>query len=152
MKISVLLLVLFSGCNQSDKHSSHFNAIVNNKKEGMHLDYFPSGEVKAILYYQNDSLNGECVFFYNGGKVKSKVPFINNLENGMAYYFYPSGVIESYREWQGGRKIRYAQDYYDTLGYIKAYMYYNSEGALLWKNTVDVNGKIIKEEGKGNKL
>ncbi|MFN8288506.1 MAG: hypothetical protein U0V74_17240 [Chitinophagales bacterium] len=151
-KICIILFVLLAACNGNKKTDYIFNKIDNNKKEGLHLYYFQDGNIKAILNYRADSLNGESIYFYPNNRIKAKVHFVNNLENGMAYYFYPSGVIESYRQWENGKKVNYAQDYYDTLGYLKSYMYYNNEGALVWRNTVDVNGKVIHEEGKQNKL
>lgn len=151
-KTYLLLFVLLGACNQNNKPAYSFNRVSNEKRQGLHLEYFSDGNIKALLNYHNDSLNGESIYFYPNGVIKGKIQFVNNLENGMAYYFYPTGVIECYREWKNGKKIRYAQDYYDTLGYVKAYMYYNGEGALLWKNTVDIHGKVIKEEGKENRL
>lgn len=145
--IFLIVLISFNACKQNSAHPFPLNKTINGKREGKCVILYGNDSIKSLLNYQNDSLNGESIYFYPNGNIRSKVRFTNDLENGMAYYFYTSGVLECYRQWENGRKIGYAQDYYDTIGYLKAYMYYNNKGELLWRNTVDINGNIVKREG-----
>lgn len=149
---SILILLIISfGCKPNNVIKENtlpsFNNIIDGRKEGKHLYFDNEGRLYSIIEYKNDSINGECIWYFPNGKIRSKVNYYNGKEDGIAYYFYESGVINCYRKWRNGKKIGYATDYYDVSGETKAGLKYNDNGFLIRRKTFDTLGNLISDEG-----
>lgn len=137
------ILFLISGCKSKSEYP--INRTKNDLKEGVHIQLDPLGKLE-IATFNNGELNGEYLRYYEGNKtVYIKAIYRNDKLSGQSYYFYQSGALMYQREWKDGKKIGYAMDFYET-GETQAVMFYNSEGSLIWRNTYDKEGNLIKKE------
>lgn len=120
--------------------------IANGKNNGRATEYYENGTTRMISYFKNDSLDGEVLRFYPNGRLELKANFDKGVAQGMAYYFYPSGVIKAFRYWNNGKMKGYVSDYWDTIGEVKAALYYDEQGKLVYKKNFDERGQFIGQE------
>jgi antitoxin component YwqK of YwqJK toxin-antitoxin module len=97
-------------------------------KDGEYLEWYADGSKKCELNYENDSLDGSCVYYDKDGSLRinnyhlgrldgeqliksskgtliSKENFENNRFHGKQEYFYPSGKLQRIGSYQSGKKI-----------------------------------------------
>lgn len=135
LMIISILFILLTACKRNEKD--------------MVKEYYPNGKLRVIKNYKKSVIHGQAQWFYNTGNLEQVVEFSNGKENGNAYYFYESGAIKSSRNWENGKMVGYANDFYDSsVWVIKAVLFYNAKGDLVYKKKYDLNGKVIAEEGR----
>jgi antitoxin component YwqK of YwqJK toxin-antitoxin module len=156
----IIVLFIFSSCISSTKRKTNTDQefyengtlkyeskVLEGKKEGITINYFENGGIKSIRNYVGGLIDGESVWFSENGTVQEKSTFSKGLQEGFAYYFYPSGVIKGYRVWKKNKEVGYVSDYWDGTGEIKALIYFNDSGIVIYKKYFDSLGHLIKEEG-----
>ncbi|UTA66512.1 toxin-antitoxin system YwqK family antitoxin [Emticicia sp. 21SJ11W-3] len=56
--------------------------LVDNKKKGMWIEYQDNGEIGVIRSYNNNILNGPCMYFGSDGKLYSKKEYVDSTYHG----------------------------------------------------------------------
>ncbi|HEX2936218.1 MAG TPA: toxin-antitoxin system YwqK family antitoxin [Bacteroidales bacterium] len=78
---------------------AHF---VNNKKEGVAINYYPSGIINQEMVYKDNKLEGEAKMYYETGKLYMISHYLNNKKQGLEQTFYESGKLKSEQEYYNG--------------------------------------------------
>lgn len=135
MRIIIFLSVVLLSCS--------------NENNDIKKEYYPNGKLKVIKNLKNGITDGQAQWFYATGSLEQIVSFRDGKENGNAYYFYQSGALKNFRNWKGGKMVGYGNDFFDSsVWIIKAVLYYNSLGDLIYRKTYDSLGNVITEEGR----
>lgn len=53
--------------------------------------FYPDGGIKSESIFENDKLNGICVFYYQNGNIKSKENYVNDLREGVTILYTEDG-------------------------------------------------------------
>ena len=140
--------------------------------------YYPNGQVKTEVTYQDGKANGIAKAFYDDGKLASETPYHDNVIEGTVKEYFPAGYLEGYPEketpYKNGKKhgiektyhrngqCKYESTYvdgewtgmaksYSQTGKIKSETQKNSEGMLVTREYYE-SGKLeaeeIKKDGK----
>lgn len=65
----------------------------NNKKEGLHLSWYKSGEPKTVFNYKNDLTVDSCFTFFEEGNL-SGILILDKEGNGIGQNYYKSGKVK----------------------------------------------------------
>lgn len=108
--------------------SSEENFNKNGLLDGSVKAYYPSGQLKSVSNYKDNTLNGMYATYHSNGKLKTEGWYVDGKTEGYVYSYYIDGTLE--------QKEYYLQD--ELTGYKESYY---------------VTGKLEKEElYKDNKL
>ena len=120
-----------------------------NKTEEISRTYHKNGQLKEIIMYKNNELNGISKLYYEDGKLQREETYVNGEQLGSYKYYYPNGNLE--REGTRTRRLLFdpLKKYYQN-GTIKLEIIF-SENSTENNYTFSVkeyyeNG-TLKEEG-----
>ncbi len=65
----------------------------DNRKEGVWIDYFPSGNIKNKISFAAGRPHGPCSLYFQDGNVEEEGTWINNRWVGNYKYTYENGTI-----------------------------------------------------------
>ncbi len=65
----------------------------DNRKTGVWIDYFPTGNIKNKMTYVDGRPNGSCNLYFWDGKVKEEGTWINNRWVGNYKYTFENGDV-----------------------------------------------------------
>lgn len=143
MKVKYILIfysILFFGC----KERNIILKQANNEYTKIEVDKF--NQIKAIINYKNNILNGQIIYF-NKGRLERIVQVDNNKLNGPGIYFYPSGFIDIYCTYKNDYLQNEAYDFRDSIIMkFKKFVFYH-DGRIHYQETIDEQGNITKSEG-----
>lgn len=111
---------------------------VNGKIEGLMVDYYPDGQIKAERYFVNDLQVGKTTLYYPDGKIKEVQYFENGLKNGGDTVFYPSGQVEFCVTLKDDKKNGYLRKWSHTNELIY-------EAKFVMDTLVEVKGVPVKK-------
>ena len=63
-------------------------------KDGEHIGYFNSGEIKYKCNYLGGELHGEYICYYISGEISYKINFIDGKRHGEFTAYYESGEVD----------------------------------------------------------
>lgn len=105
--ISVLVLVsLFFACSSEppkieqriEKYDtgvvSRTSTLVNGKKEGKMVDYYPNGNLMAERFFSQGLQNGRTAIYYNSGAIKEVQYYNAGQQQGGDTLWYEDGKIQ----------------------------------------------------------
>ncbi|MCC7506168.1 MAG: hypothetical protein IT259_12745 [Saprospiraceae bacterium] len=101
-QFSISILVLLSlgfittGCN-SDMPAKNVTPLEK-------IDYFDTKAIKRKYYVVDGRKEGKMIEYYPDGKVRAERNFKNDLEEGRTVYYFPSGNIREVQHFMAGEK------------------------------------------------
>jgi len=120
---------------------------IDDKREGVWIMYYPSGNKSAELTFRNNQLNGEAKRFSENGVVIAETNYFNGFPKGVEKKYYPDGKLWTEFTWSEGRIKGEAATYYPNgkLCEIGNWVYAGWSGE--YKLYYD-NGNLYKSESK----
>ena len=153
--INLILVIIIVINYYHDEKDEKSKFVVNNiSNQYYELEY----ENETILEFQLDSLkhlknivkdykNTKQVLTFNSqGLVEAKysIDSLSELIHGRAYEFNSNGFLKSAYTYNNGKRIKVAVLFYDSLDYVKEYLFYNETGDLYKKQLLDVHGNVVE--------
>jgi antitoxin component YwqK of YwqJK toxin-antitoxin module len=130
--------------------------VVSNKKEGKHFWYNEkSGQIKTIIEYKNDIINGKKVdFFENSNQIKSIINYSNGKLTDTSFYFYNNGKLRAYFVYTGVWLYKYFFSKNEKLNEIRILVKpYNLEKHTISEQIFfDSNGDTIYKKSRFYKI
>jgi antitoxin component YwqK of YwqJK toxin-antitoxin module len=137
MPIRILLfaLILLEAC-QSQLH------------QDIKLSYFPGGNIRSIRQTKNGVYDGESIWYHPNGRIREKTILKGGRPDGAQYVFYQSGAMEGFCHWHRGTRVGQSTLYHDdTLGIVKAFLFYDSTGKMVFRKNFDRYGNELSVYG-----
>lgn len=76
--------------------------VKNNKKNGPAKEYYPSGELRQLVYYENSIRKGETTWYYKNGQPYRVTPYENGKINGTRKMYYKNGKLQAEIPYENG--------------------------------------------------
>ena len=76
----------------------------NDKKNGLSVNFYPSGQIFNEVTYKDDLKNGKSIEYYENGKTKSEGNWVNGQQEGKSTHYFPSGTIAASGIYRQGKK------------------------------------------------
>ena len=80
---------------------------INDKIEGKMTDFYPSGAIKAIRFFENNKQIGKTTIYFENGNMKEVQYYKDGLKNGGDTLFYESGKLQFVSEFKDEKKNGY---------------------------------------------
>lgn len=134
----------------TDKDKIEEGDYKNNLKQGIWIQYYPSGAIKNKITFNNNRPDGYTISYFENGKTAEEGIWKNNrwtgdyklyYENGIVQhqfhyndngkrdgdqkYFYPNGQVMIDGDWAAGKQTGVTTEYYDD-GTVKAKEQFNN--------------------------
>jgi hypothetical protein len=91
--------------------------VKNNKKNGPAKEYYPSGELRQLVYYENSIRKGETTWYYKNGQPYRVTPYENGKINGTRKMYYENGKLQAEIPYKDG-ELQAGTVEYDKKGNI----------------------------------
>ncbi|HUR30730.1 MAG TPA: hypothetical protein VMZ69_04820 [Saprospiraceae bacterium] len=117
----IILLILFStSCKREPKNeevvrnygtgqiSKRYN-LIDGKKEGLMVDYYPDGSLKAERLFRNDTQVDKTTLYYNTGEIKEVQYYKDGKVQGGDTVFYEDGKPQFLIDYDKGFKHGYVR-------------------------------------------
>ncbi|WP_157604514.1 toxin-antitoxin system YwqK family antitoxin [Solitalea canadensis] len=118
-----------------------------NKSNKMLCEYYPNGNIKALMKYDEDKKVGYVNDYYEDGQIEDSISIVNNLPNGYSYRYRRDGKIETIRFIRNDRK--YASVFhFDKNQKVDYYGFHGLKGQLLYGVEYDSSMNVKSEMGK----
>lgn len=111
-------------------------------KGGVTIRKYPSGNIKVLVPYVNNKINGVVYEFWDNKALKSIINMKNGTNNGKAQHFYKMGELIFEAIWKSG--VRVSSKSFDIYGNITEEVNY--------KNGKVISGYKYNTDGSKNKL
>lgn len=132
--------------------------ILNEKRHGTWISYFPSGKIKTIISYLHGVKQGPEIRFENSGYVVSKTTFVRNQMDG-EFRAYSRGIVIERKFYKGGELNGVVQKYYpdgsiqEESNYVKGVIdgearWYDQQGNVTIRYVYE-NGELV-DDGSSN--
>jgi hypothetical protein len=118
-KLKISLLVGFS-------FLFFFNCKKTNKippQNGIFIEWYDKNTVRSIVQFRTGKLDSICHWYYPEGQLKVRANYSMGIQTGETIHYFPNGKV-------------------------KTYLFFNQEGVPRYKKEFDVDGELVKEEGK----
>ncbi len=93
------------------------------RREGVSLKFFPTGEVRELAWYHNDQRHGATLRFDQQGALESSAHFLDGALSGILEEYGGKGQLLSRRRFVAG-KLHGASEYYDSQGSLEKRVIY----------------------------
>jgi hypothetical protein len=98
MKSYILLFFIIASCqnksNKTDSTTSQSDTQeVNNKKDSIHVEYYPNGNKKVMAEVKETRLDGKYELYNEYGVIKEKGNMLQGHKNGIWRYFKDEGGL-----------------------------------------------------------
>lgn len=88
---------------------------IKGKPTGEMRRYYESGELKAVMAYNEGSEKVRTCLYYTDGELAAKGTFCQNTKDSLwTYYSYYSGAVTSTEMYVGGQKHGWEKKFYDS--------------------------------------
>ena len=81
--------------------------IVNGKKEGKMLDYYPDGKLRGERLFQNDKQVGRTMLYHPNGQIMEAQYYMDGLKEGGDTIWYENGQVQFTSWFKNGKKNGY---------------------------------------------
>jgi antitoxin component YwqK of YwqJK toxin-antitoxin module len=81
-------------------------------KHGMYEKFGPNGQLILKARYQNDTLDGERIYFYPNGKTESVETFVRGIYHGPYRKYYDDGTLQVEQNYVNGAMEGWSLAYY----------------------------------------
>ena len=112
---------------------------VDGKKEGLMIDYYQDGSLKAERWFKNDTQVGKTILYHKNGKIKEVQYYDQGTIHGGDTTFYETGAPEMLLNFDHGIKH----------GYVRKWL---EDGTLIYEakyahdTLVEVKGEAIRRD------
>jgi len=89
--------------------------VKNNKKNGPAKEYYPTGELRTLVYYVNSFREGETTWYYKNRQPYRLTPYVNNKIHGIRKMYYENGKLQAEIPYKAG-ELQVGTVEYDTKG------------------------------------
>lgn len=120
--------------------------LVEGKKTGKWVFFYPNGVKQAVEYYQNDELHGLVKNFDFDGNLLSIENWHQGLIQDSAFYYFPSGQLEKQGLYKNGQYDGYWTFYHPNGTLKRKLFYYHGAPNGEWKYFNDQG--VLIQEGK----
>ena len=94
-----------------------FTSCVDNEKNGNKVnECYDVENVKPIIEYKNDTLNGKYKEYYDNGNIKTEKEYKHGYKDGIIKKYYKNGTLKYEMEYEMG--VALSKITYDSLGNI----------------------------------
>lgn len=100
--------------------------VVDGKKEGDFIIYFPNDKIQMIGYMKQNKNVGEWKYYFSDGTLQTTGFYDNDIPSGKWTWYDESGKIIEEGEYVNGRKEGEWKNY-DTLGVVEMVRVYKSD-------------------------
>lgn len=76
--------------------------LVDGKRDGIWISYYPSGVKNASEAYRQGALWGKCIYYYPNGKLKAVETWIHGYQEGEAKYYFDNGILYRVGQFKDG--------------------------------------------------
>ncbi len=93
------------------------NAVVffnDDLMEGMHHHWHKNKLLQAEMFYINGKKTGICKIFHENGNLKNESEFKDDMLNGIVKTYYPNGVLESICSYKENKKEGLYQSFHQN--------------------------------------
>jgi antitoxin component YwqK of YwqJK toxin-antitoxin module len=101
--------------------------VVNGKKNGTFLVYYPDGTIAQSGYLIDNKNVGEWKYFYPNGKLECKGMYINDIPQGEWVFHFPDGKLKSKGKYKDGTRHGFWYEYEDTGALKVIYIFRNGD-------------------------
>lgn len=112
--------------------------------DGVQKSYWDNGKLKSELRYENDKLNGECVWYYQSGGKMSQGFYVDDVLDGCFMRWYPNGKLSEEGWYKNGLRDSIGHTYSEK-GFLASEEHYRNgelDGEI--KKWYD-NGQLFQE-------
>lgn len=102
VKKDTLFLVEYFDNNYLRIESGQYLSLNPPIRHGRFVNYYTNGQILSDYFYENDSLEGECIDYYINGSIRVKANYHKNVKNGVYGEFLESGDPIVTREYTNG--------------------------------------------------
>jgi len=74
---------------------------VGSTEQRVEKDYYPKGNIKFVIPYNDEKKEGLCQWYYENGNIKQETPYKNGLRDGIDQWYHPNG--------KNHKQIQYSQ-------------------------------------------
>jgi len=110
--------------------------MVDGKREGMMIDYYPDGKLKAERMFQNGQQEGKTLVYHPEGSVKEVQFYHQGLQTGADTIWYENGKLEFVTFFKENKKNGYLYKWSPTGELI-----FESKYAM--DTLIEVKGEVI---------
>lgn len=102
---------------------------INNRKEGLWIDYYENGLISTEKCYIHDSISGECINFHDDGQtILSKGYLLNNKFEGEWVFYYDKNFVAEHGIYHNNKKIG-IWEYYTIEGKLDKKIKFFEDGS-----------------------
>ncbi|WP_430405224.1 toxin-antitoxin system YwqK family antitoxin [Fluviicola sp.] len=110
-----------------------------------HLEYYPSGKIKAKMLIDKQNLaQGLAYEYYENGNLKFKRTNLNGKSNGLHEEYYPNGKLKTKGHFLNDVEIDSTHFYFKS-GKLESIIIHDRKGRILKELFYYTNGKIKEE-------
>jgi len=113
------------------------------KRDGLNKQYFPGGQVKAEVMYQNGLPNGQATLYHENGKVMETMNYVNGKKEGKATAYDSKGRLEATSNYKYGKYHGINKEFHSN-GKVKAEIRYKHGKIQGPMKLFYENGKVYK--------
>ena len=137
-RLLLLLIVLFSGCSQTDTETA------NNVANGQRTEYHEDGSIKTISNWKDGKAHGKVTHYYPNKQIEVEANYIAGKEEGASIAYHPNGAVHKKVTYRNGRLVGEAMFYTET-GQLYERDIYDHEGNLIYVLKLDKEGRTREE-------
>lgn len=134
----MVLLFAFSSCdfvtrgrkaltkNNQDKEITKVDTTSSEIKNGPKKFYYPTGELKSIVNYENNKKVGISITYYKTGEKQYEIPYQDGKKQGNVKWFYKNGKLYRETEYRNGKINGFQKKYWEN-GKLKSEMLFKED-------------------------
>ena len=106
----------------------------DDKPVGKMTRYFPTGEIRVIMDYDNTGVNARTQFFWTNGGIAAQGVYINTKRDSVWVYYNQNGALSSRIEYSAGKRHGTEQKFYpDGITIAEEFTWKDSIKHGTWK-------------------
>ena len=110
----------------------------NGKPNGLHKNYYASGELKGEATFKDGIIDGLLKQFFKNGEIKSQCEIKKGVKNGFHKYYYESGNIKGEEFFKNDKKDGPFKTFYEN-GHPKSKGKYKNDQEILSETKCFIN-------------
>lgn len=136
--VLMMLVFAFSSCdlvtkgikalskNNQDKEITKVDTTSSEIKNGSKKFYYPTGELKSIVNYENNKKVGISITYYKTGEKQYEIPYQDGKKQGIVKWFYKNGKLYRETEYHNGKINGFQKKYWEN-GKLKSEMLFKED-------------------------
>lgn len=113
-------------------------------RNGSYTTYYPSGDVKTVINYNNGIKHGDATMYHPNGEVLLKMHFINGKREGKSEKYYKSGALYALTPYSDNKITGVRTTYFEN-GSVKAKIPYKRNMKGIGLEEYSLSGDRLEE-------